>query len=810
MTKSRSITVVLALILGASATLWGFSEMQSFATSPLAWGALRRFVPLVIIGLGIVSLLSSLLKINPLAAGTVLTGAIAVGTGAVWPLLVAAWFAGASYVLGGAILALLRVDPGKLSGTTTGLVGALTYGTAVGLLAHFPVNYPGVYGVLLAAPLVWRWRAVGRLISTTGQCCRSLSDFIWHDVVIVLVALVHFSVALMPEVGHDALATHLFVSAHLASRHEWGFDVNTYVWAAMPMLGDWLFSIGYMLGGETAARLINVGFIFVLGALVRELAIWAGGGALGARWAVLLFLTTPLTFTVSSSLFIESVWTSFVIAGSISIFKIIQKQDSQPQHLPVAGLLLGGALAAKAVTLTVLPVLFLVLLSRPRNWVSWSTGRALLLGLTVFLAFGMVPYITAWALTENPVFPFFNQLFRSPLWPAIAFEPPAIFGKGLTWDVLYRVTFQTEKYLESKPGAAGFQWLLLCLPTLLIMLHYRLYRGLILFVVAGLTVALTFHSTAYLRYVFPSFAWIATGIGVALSVPRGGSISALRIFHIIGWMTIALNFIFIKSGTYYGGFSIEPLLSEPGRSAYLQKTLPIRNAVGLINQLNAGSAPVAVFSTPLTAGLHVDALYPNWYNYGFQSEIGRLSASGEVGNVLQKRNVDYVILDQNWGSVDQRLMIEEATDEVKKFDSINVRKLKPKYQFQLEMLQNSDFQSPVGWTFPSRPVGYQAGRITATVSSPAWQMVPVVDGRRYQNSVTARCGDRPGQGRVQVNWLDKKAEIISADIKTFDCTANEATHVMEIAAPRGAVNAVVYASGHTDVPIIFTRVSFRR
>ena len=36
----------------------------------------------------------------------------------------------------------------------------------------------------------------------------------------------------------------------------------TYVWAVMPMLGDWLFSVGYMLGGETAARLINVGFIY--------------------------------------------------------------------------------------------------------------------------------------------------------------------------------------------------------------------------------------------------------------------------------------------------------------------------------------------------------------------------------------------------------------------------------------------------------------------------------------------------------------------------------------------------------------------
>ena len=156
----------------------------------------------------------------------------------------------------------------------------------------------------------------------------------------------------MPEVGHDALAMHLFVPAHLSLRHEWSFDVTKYVWAVMPMMGDWLFSIAYMLGGETAARLINVSFIFILCRLVRDLVLWAGGNAVGARWSVLLFLATPLTFTESSSLYIESVWASFVVAGSLSIFKLLPSaEDNKKIQLPIAGLLLGGALAAKAVTL---------------------------------------------------------------------------------------------------------------------------------------------------------------------------------------------------------------------------------------------------------------------------------------------------------------------------------------------------------------------------------------------------------------------------------------------------------------------------
>ncbi len=39
---------------------------------------------------------------------------------------------------------------------------------------------------------------------------------------------------------------HLLIPAYLETKHQWSFDVTTYAWAAMPMLGDWIFSLGYM------------------------------------------------------------------------------------------------------------------------------------------------------------------------------------------------------------------------------------------------------------------------------------------------------------------------------------------------------------------------------------------------------------------------------------------------------------------------------------------------------------------------------------------------------------------------------------
>lgn len=455
MTQIRPISIITALVLGVGITLWGLFQIP--------WPAARDSLPgyvVLVLGAVFVEASARWIKVGRLIAGVFVAGAIAILNGAVWALLVTLWFALASFVVGLAILSALHIDNKKLTCITPFLIGACAYGTAVGLLAHFPINYPGLYGAALAIPVILGWRSISQVARSLGKGLEQASGLRWLDLVIASVALVHFSVALMPEVGHDALAMHLFIPGHLAHRQEWGFDVTTYVWAVMPMMGDWIFSIGYMLAGETAARMINVGFIFVLGWLIRDMVVWAGGNAAGARWAVLLFLTTPLTFTESSSLFIESVWASFVIAGSLSLFKFLQSDKDQNIHLPVAGFLLGGALAAKAVTFTILPILLIFMVLRGRIWMRWSLVGSVAFGLVVFFAVGAIPYATAWHLTGNPVFPFFNQIFKSPFWLAAAFEAPAIFEKGVSWDVLYQVTFHTEKFLESKPGAPGFQWLL--------------------------------------------------------------------------------------------------------------------------------------------------------------------------------------------------------------------------------------------------------------------------------------------------------------------------------------------------------------
>ncbi len=812
MNRITTLLLLLLFALGSALTIFGLSHLAFPEALSLSFAGVLIYIGSLVFCAVLVLMGAKWSRRNPMIIGGSIIVGLALLSGAIWPLMVTLWFAIASTLLGRTILAAFRFKTNDIDWTVSFLVGAGVYGSAVGLFAHFPVNYPGVYGVLLALPLILERRLLLDLIESIGKTLAQGNPpeerTAWLEVLIAVAALVHFAVALMPEVGHDALAMHLFIPAHLSLRHQWGFDVSTYVWAAMPMLGDWIFSLCYMLAGETAARLINVGFIFVLAKLIRDLVVWAGGTSAGARWAVLIFLSTPLTFTESSSLFIESVWAAFVVAGTLALLRTCAASDSRKIDLPLAGILLGSALAAKAVTLTILPVLLLLVIWRYKVLLRAEYYRGLVLGLGVFMLLGLIPYVTSYTLTGNPVFPFYNNLFQSPYYPAVKFEGPSIFGKGVTWDVLYQATFHSEKYLESKPGAAGFQWLLLFVPAVAALTVGRQRRGLALVLIGVSFVVITFQPMSYLRYVFPSFAIFAAVMGLAFSEGWGGKQSLQRVGCITGCIVVVLNLLFLRAGTYYGDFSLKALMSEAGREAYLQERLPIRNAIKVVNQLNMGRTPVAVLSSPLTAGLAADGLYPSWYNHKFQTLINTANTDREVAKVLLGKGVDFVILDTSWGDAQKRSLIENATEKISDLGSVSVRSLRKEYLFKTELLKNTGTFDTEAWSRAEGVVMTPTGEAVVTVTSTATQIVPVTQGHRYLNANVALCKDQPAQGRLQVNWLDAKAQFVSTDIRLFDCTNLPVKHSMEVIAPPKSAFAAVYVSGHTSIPLVFKEVSF--
>lgn len=803
--KFPAFVFYAVLCVGVFATVLGLSLPSSIQASQIKYLIWLSILVFFIYGLARAS------RRSTVWIGCTVVLVVALLSGNLWPLFVVVWFAASSLLLGRLVLMKLQVNQMNIDPVTAFLVGAGIFATTVGLLAHFNVNYVGVYGVLLALPLFSGWRFAldqFRCLITRVSIKNSRADLL--AAAIVSITLFHFCIALLPEVGFDALAVHLFVPSHLASRHQWGFNPDIYSWALMPMLADWMYSIGYMLAGETAARLINVGFVVVMALLGRELVIWAGGSETGAKWAALLFLSTPLTYTETNSLFIESIWAAYMVAGTLWLVRYVTSRSEAGDALKLSGLVFGLSAAAKAVTFVNLPVFVLLLLYRWRDLLSRKSSVSVTIALVLFLVLGMIPYITAWVVSGNPVFPFYNEIFKSPFYPVVNFDN-TLFKSGVQWDLTYRMLFDSGKYLEASNGASGFQWLILLLPALIILIAQKSHKGVLLFVIGVSLVVFTFQTQSYMRYIFPSFLILSAMLGVALSNnDTYGKLS--KVLTLTAIITFGLNLLFITSGTWaYRSFPENVLWSDKARDQYLEERLPIRRAVEFINYVNSPHTPVAMFSQPFGAGLNADALYPNWYNYRFNNAIKAVDDASSLAGVLSGYASYNVLLDSSWGTEEKRKIIEESTNKIAEFGSISVRSVKPEYLFKRELLKNPDLSSQDGWSLaPGAEYDPVAKTMRVTVASNATQIVNVRGNTRYLNSVTARCVNEPSQGRVQVNWLDENGQFVSSDNSIFDCAPTWSEHSIEIFSPSKAVAAVVYVTAHTHAPLEFNINSFRQ
>jgi hypothetical protein len=791
--------MVLSVLLASTViSLYGFSTLEV--------PHINSAIVTVLLSAAGITALTVFTRKSPVVIGFGLIACLSIACGQAWPLIVVAVLALSSTVLGRWMLGhRISADwPVHL------LVGVGAFGTLAGLAAYFPINYPWLYSTLLLLPLVLGRKHAASicyelLVRVRAARSPTTATNTLLDVLIFSFACLYVLVSFMPEIGHDALAMHLFVPSHLAQRNQWGFDASNYVWAVMPMLADWIYSIVYMLAGETASRLTNAAFMLLLALLVRDMTIWAGGTALSSRWATLIFLSTPLAFARSATLGVESIWTAFVMGGSLAIMKassFTADAKERMSQLLLAGTMLGFAMAAKAVTLSILPILLVVLLVQYKAWARPGIVSTLLLGSVCLLLAGITPYLSAWYLTGNPVFPFFNAIFQSPLWDPINFKARR-FGTGVTWDILYHMVFSSPQFTEGKVGAAGFHWLFLPAAAVALLFNGN-KKALCIFVVGVGAMIMTFWSTAYLRYIFPSFALFPVVLALAMFdtkfIPRTLAIS-------IGTLLLLANSGFIRTATFYGEIQPSALFSSAGREAYLVKRLPIRNMVAAANAVNTEHSPVAVFAKPFMAGLKSDALYASWYNVKWKAEFGAVATQRQLMLLLRRREVDWIIVDlENTPRAQLELLLNVSTS-YKKIGGLDLRRVNHRYY---ERLLNPEFSSLEGWRLTS-PSTYDSSRkiLTVTVKTPATQRVKVEPGQIYISSVSARCAKLPAPGRVQTNWMNAQGAFITTSIKTFDCATEWEAHEMIVVAPADAAVAIVYASGHTDTPLEFKSLSFK-
>jgi hypothetical protein len=521
------------------------------------------------------------------------------------------------------------------------LLGMSVYIFLMPFVARLPINYPWLYALVLALPILANRSAVRRQLPAILRPAASLQLPSWGErlgcAAFLFVLTTHWFAMLKPESSADALSMHLAVPANIAANHVFTFDPGRFLWAVMPMGADFTWSIVYLLGGEMAARLLNFALLLVLLGLLH--AAVRRSVSPGVAWLLLaLFATTPLVQLVTGSLFVENLLAAFLLGMMTALWRF--GESGERRFLYLAAALGGTAMASKfGASALLLPALVCAAVEvwRRRKPIGARWGLA----LALLLLAAAPPYTIAWVKTGNPLFPFRHEKFHSRQLDPKADLQDLRFREPLTWSTPYDLTFRTNRYYEGQHGSFGFQYLVLAPLALLALLVAPRRRPVVAAVVAVTAILLVLTTEPNARYLYPALPLLFVPFAALLGWAAAHRRLLARALLLFAIASTAINVYFLPASSWahkdlYGPFT------PAQRTLYMGRTAPIRNVIAWFNRVHPQAAVLLTQDSEI-AGLGGDVYENHWHQYNTLNQIRRAPGVPGIRTLLDQWKVRYLI-----------------------------------------------------------------------------------------------------------------------------------------------------------------------
>jgi hypothetical protein len=365
---------------------------------------------------------------------------------------------------------ILRVrEPGAPA--TFALGAAVASLLSLGLLAIGAFRVPLLAAALLLPFLVSR---PPRSVRVSFGRVEAIRASLGPAILIACGAAVLFVRSAAPLTANDPIVYHATLARGYAETGGLG-GAPDLVYAHMPHGGDLLFAGAYLLGGETAARMLHAFLAIACAALAAALAREVAGAASGAG-AAALFLTLPLVLdprTVGNA----DLPAALFFGGSF-LFVLRHAREGRKSDLVAASLLAGGMLSAKLAAYAAYPILLAPLALQQRHGAARS---ARLRGVAAFLLLShaaLAPWLLrAWRETGNPLFPLFPSWLGGRGWDEVLGDRLLAWQRsiGMGRDPLHYVLLPWNAILRGAPNYGSFDGVLS--PALLLFAAWAWVRG---------------------------------------------------------------------------------------------------------------------------------------------------------------------------------------------------------------------------------------------------------------------------------------------------------------------------------------------
>lgn len=540
-------------------------------------------------------------------------------------------------------------------------IGKALYTLTLSTISFFPINTRFLHGAIIMLLFILcpygsseTQRILNEFIRDTNISVTKCNSWIVSKYFFLLALLLLIFAVVHPSFDGDAATMHMRIGREMLIKGFWNYPFIENACSVMPLAPQFNFSAMFLAGGVEAVKVeAVVQFLMIL------VFIITGGGSKASPIGLSLssvFCLTPMFVREISSLFIDLTLCGFVVASAVLAASAIRRKSIELTALSM--LCAGGAMASKNFGLILIPILCLVLCYNCNFFKDIDLKRkvrlSFIVGAAIILA--LFFYTISWIKTGNPVFPFYNALFKSSYWDPfnwIDCRWPTHLNWS-SWKLPWAMTFSSSQFEESANGSMGLLLLVLILSGIsLITIKARtvsriipLLIGIVYLLGVGLQIQ-------YLRYLLPGFLLSAVSLSFYLRF-FFYRIQQQLLCVTLGALFIA-NLVALPAGKFFNGIlqisfnsRISALHNGKPSLNFIEESLNGHQYVAEIVNATARDQPtILMLGCSYGAYFNGKTIYTNWLNRSWTTIESQLLDPIKFVNYLSSNHISYVVIDES-------------------------------------------------------------------------------------------------------------------------------------------------------------------
>lgn len=671
-------------------------------------------------------------------------------------------------------------------------LGLGSIGFLVWLSTFYDVHHKSLFLIIGFFTIMWRYTHILEDVHDLFNRLVALSKTHSPLFALLLIGIILYTVpGSYPIQQWDALAKHIVIPSQILNHGYYDYNVvESIIFGDYALFAHMLYFFLMVLGGTKALVLLNVTVsLLTLTAVLRISAILTQR-LLPLLIIATLYLSTPLIYNYSTILNTD-IYPIFFIAVALLLIQY-DKITFLSRNLPLIALLFGFAFYSKQVAFyMIIPLSLYIIFLLIKGRKNASPHLLAIIGLSVGLFF--VPFLPnmllIWYKTGNPLFPFLNELFKSPYFAPSNFQDPYTVWQrflGFNLHSLVSIVFDTSRNTEYVNRSSGFHLLLLPLALIIwpFLLRNRRYFSLLLITFGSYWVSVTFFNPN-IRYFLGAIVFaipLAIIASDTLLIKIQKSFYRYLILSIVAITFIIMNTIVITKSSNPLGYKSAMLIPD-GRLT----SAPNESILSSINQQDI----YLLSNNDNLRGTYKGHFYTlSWYNTMLVLKLLETKDPLEFFTFF-----DYYLVDKMvpLAAFDPTIYSTEK-HEIYPQNSIITERVKEDQRYILYKIIK-----------PYRTMLDENLSMPHTVTVEAPKIIPfekkATSYKIYLDAMPASA--RQTMGRFQINWMDKKGGFLGASIVPFDLKEKRAVYESDpiVDIPNNATTGNLYLTSHTSEPI---------